>query len=107
MMNIEYLVIVIAIMSTATFATRLPPFVLFSGRGQHPLLQFIAKYTPPMVMTILVIYMLKTVDYLSEEGLYATAAIIATIGVHLWRRNVLLSTVAGTVTYMAFIQGWL
>ena len=106
-MNIEYLVIVIAIMSAATFATRLPPFVLFSsGRGQHPLLQFIAKYTPPMVMTILVIYMVKSVDYLSAEGLYAAIALTVTIGIHLWRRNALLSIVAGTVTFMAFVQGW-
>ena len=105
-MNIEYLVIVIAVMSVATFATRLPPFLLFSGRGQHPLLQFIAKYTPPMVMTILVIYMLKSVDYLSAEGLYAAIALIVTIGIHLWRRNALLSIGAGTITFMALVQGW-
>jgi branched-subunit amino acid transport protein AzlD len=104
-MNIEYLFIVIAIMSAATFATRLPPFVLFSGRGQHPLLQFIAKYTPPMVMTILVVYMLKSIDYLSAEGFYAAIALIVTIGTHLWRRNALLSIVAGTVTFMALVQG--
>jgi branched-subunit amino acid transport protein AzlD len=90
-MNIEYLIIVIAIMSAATFATRLPPFVLFSGREKHPLLQFIAKYTPPMVMTILVIYMLKGVDFLAMEGLHAFAALVTTIAFHLWKRNALLS----------------
>jgi branched-subunit amino acid transport protein AzlD len=105
-MNIEYLVMVIAIMSVATFATRLPPFVLFSGREQHPLLQFIARYTPPMVMTILVIYMLKSVDYLSAEGLYAFIALFVTIGVHLWRRNALVSIVTGPAVFMSFVQGW-
>jgi branched-subunit amino acid transport protein AzlD len=104
MMNIEYLLIVIAIMSGATFATRLPPFVLFSGNEQHQLLQFIAKYIPPMVMSILVIYMLKSVDYLSIEGFYVVIALIVTIGVHLWRRNALMSIVAGTVVFMVFVQ---
>ncbi|MCS5591222.1 MAG: AzlD domain-containing protein [Gammaproteobacteria bacterium] len=103
-MNIEYLLIVIAIMSAATFATRLPPFVLFSSREQHPLLQFIAKYTPPMVMSVLVIYMLKSVDHLSAQGLYAAIALAVTIAVHLWRRNALMSIVAGTATFMACVQ---
>lgn len=103
-MNIEYLVIVIVIMSVATFATRLPPFLLFSGRGQHPLFQFVAKYTPPMVMTILVIYMLGSVDYLSLEGFYAAIALTVTIGVHLWRRNTLISIVSGTTIFMICVQ---
>ena len=103
-MSIEYLLIVIAVMSVATFATRLPPFLLFSGREQHPLLQFIAKYTPPMVMSILVIYMLKSVDYLSVEGLYASIALATTVAVHLWYRNALVSIVAGTAVFMALVQ---
>ncbi len=103
-MNIEYLIIVIAIMAIATFATRLPPFVLFSGREQHPLLRFIAKYTPPMVMTILVIYMLKGVNYLAMEGLFTFIALSATIATHLWKRNALLSICVGTATFMAAVQ---
>ena len=103
-MNIEYLLIVIVIMSAATFATRLPPFLLFSGREQHPLLQFLSKYTPPMVMSILVVYMLKSVDYLSAEGLYAVIALVVTVGLHLWRRNALMSIVAGTAVFMVCIQ---
>lgn len=103
-MSIEYLLMAIVIMSLATFATRLPPFLLFSGREQHPLLQFLSKYTPPMVMSILVIYMLKSVDYLSVEGLYAVIALVVTVGLHLWRRNALMSIVAGTAVFMACIQ---
>lgn len=103
-MNIEYLLMAIVIMSAATFATRLPPFLLFSGREQHPLLQFLSKYTPPMVMSILVVYMLKSVDYLSAEGLYAVIALVVTVGLHLWRRNALMSIVAGTAVFMACIQ---
>tara|TARA_B110000914_G_C15360800_1_gene398423 strand:+ start:186 stop:500 length:315 start_codon:yes stop_codon:yes gene_type:complete len=103
-MNIEYLVVVIVIMSLATFATRLPPFVLFSGREKHPLLQFVAKYTPPMVMTILVIYMLKGIDFLAMEGLHAFAALLATTAFHLWKRNALLSIFIGTALYMMLVQ---
>ena len=57
-----------------------------------------------MIMTILVIYMLKGVDYLSFEGIYTFIAILATVVFHLYRRNSLLSIIAGTVVYMVAVQ---
>jgi len=68
------------------------------------LINFIAKNTPPMIMTILVIYMLKGVNYLSFEGIYTFIAILVTVVFHLYRRNALLSIIAGTVVYMVAVQ---
>ena len=104
MTDISYLLLVMLVMTLATYATRLTPFVLFSRGQERALINFIAKNTPPMIMTILVIYMLKGVDYLSFEGIYTFIAILVTVVFHLYRRNALLSIIAGTVVYMFAVQ---
>ena len=92
------------VMTVATYATRLAPFVLFARSQERPLINFIAKNTPPMVMTILVIYMLKGVHYLSFEGVYTFIAILVTVVFHLYKRNALLSIITGTLVYMIAVQ---
>ena len=104
MTDISYLLLVMLVMTVATYATRLAPFMLFSRGQERPLLNFIAKNTPPMVMTILVIYMLKGVNYSSFEGVYTFIALLVTIVFHLYRRNALLSIIAGTAVYMVAVQ---
>jgi len=55
-------------------------------------------------MTILVIYMLKGVNYISFEGVYTFIALLVTVVLHLYRRNALLSIIAGTAVYMIAVQ---
>ena len=104
MTDISCLLLVILVMTVGTYATRFTPFVLFSRGNDRALLNFIAKNTPPMIMTILVIYMLKGVNYLSFEGVYTFIAILATVVFHLYKRNALLSIIAGTAVYMIAVQ---
>ncbi|MGE4576642.1 MAG: AzlD domain-containing protein [Candidatus Pseudothioglobus sp.] len=104
MTDINYLLLVILFMTAATYTTRLTPFVLFANHKETPMLTFIAKSTPPMVMTILLIYMLRGVNYLSFEIVYTFIAILVTVGFHLYRRNALLSIIAGTIVYMIAVQ---
>ena len=104
MADINYLLLVILIMTAATYTTRLAPFVFFASHKETPILTFIAKSTPPMVMTILLIYMLRGVNYLSFEIVYTFIAILVTFGFHLYRRNALLSIIAGTIVYMIAVQ---
>ena len=104
MADINYLLLVILIMTAATYTTRLAPFVLFASHKEAPILTFIAKNSPPMVMTILLIYMLRDVNYLSFEVVYTFIALLVTIGFHLYRRNALLSIIAGTIVYMIAVQ---
>ena len=104
MTDISFLLLVMLVMTVATYTTRLTPFLLFSRGQERSLINFIAKNTPPMIMTILVIYMLKGVNYLSFEGIYTFIAILVTVVFHLYRRNALLSIIAGTVVYMVAVQ---
>ena len=104
MNEINYLLAVILVMTVATYITRLTPFLLF-GKGQEsPLFNYISKSTPPMVMTILVIYMLKEVEYLTFEIVHTFIALLVTTGLHIYKRNALLSIVSGTIVYMIFVQ---
>ena len=104
MADINYLLLVILIMTAATYTTRLAPFVLFASHKETPMLTFIAKSTPPMVMTILLIYMLRGVNYLSFEVVYTFIALLVTVGFHLYRRNALLSIIAGTIVNKIAVQ---
>ena len=61
MNELQYLIGVIIAMALATYFTRLIPFVLFGAGKESSLLNYVAKSTPPMVMMILVVYMLKDV----------------------------------------------
>ena len=77
---------------------------MFTPGKESAKLNFVAKNTPPMVMMILVIYMLKEVDYLSTEIFYTLFALAVTVGLQILKRNALLSIVSGTIVYMFFVQ---
>ncbi len=104
MSNLEYILVVILIMTIATFITRIFPFVFFHKHKDRPIMDYVAKYTPPMVMTILVIYVLKDVDLTNNTGFYTLAATLLTVAVHVWKSNSLLSIFSGTFLYMFLLQ---
>ena len=104
MNEINYLLAAMLVMTVATYITRLTPFLLFSKGQESSLFNYISKSTPPMVMTILLIYMLRGVNYLSFEIVYTFIALLVTVGFHLYRRNALLSIIAGTIVYMIAVQ---
>ena len=104
MNELDYLIIVIIVMALSTYFTRLIHFVLFSPARESSILNYVAKRTPPMVMMILVVYMLKDINYQSYELIYTLIALTITIGFQVYKRNALLSIVAGTAAYMFFVQ---
>lgn len=102
-----YLILAIAVMTAATFATRALPFLLLRER-RHPLLLYLGRYLPPAVMTLLVIYSVKDADWSSApHGLPQLLAIALTAAMHLWRRNALLSIAAATGLFMWLQQSGL
>ncbi len=108
MSELSYLLMVFLVMTVATFITRLIPFVAFRNKSDHPLLMYLGRYMPPAIMTVLVIYSLKSVDLSSTPyGVNELLALSLTTLLHLWRGNALLSIFSGTLFYMAAVQlGW-
>ncbi|MGD8710662.1 MAG: AzlD domain-containing protein [Ectothiorhodospiraceae bacterium] len=100
-----YLILAIAGMTVATFLTRALPFLVLREGADHPLVLYLGRYLPAAVMTLLVIYCVKDVEFLSAPyGLPQLAGIGVTAAVHLWRRNALLSIAAGTGLFMLLLR---
>jgi len=97
---------IILVIAIATFLTRFFPFALF-GRHQQPpaLITYLGKILPSAVIAILVVYCLKSIDFTQTSGFLPQGIAVAiVIGLHLWKRNNLLSIGLGTLSYMLMIR---
>ena len=105
-MTVPQQIITIGLCVLATMTTRFLPFFIFSEKKETPaFIRYIGKYLPSAVFGMLVIYCLKNVDLLhGTHGAPEFLAILATIGIHLWKRQMLLSIAGGTICYMLLIH---
>ena len=82
------------------------PFALFGGKKQVPkFVQYLGNVLPVAILGILIVYCLK--DFEQGNVNYIVPQLIAvalTAGVHLWRKNTLLSIAVGTIGYMLLIH---
>lgn len=101
----EQLLTVLALI-LGTMLTRFLPFMIFSGKKTTPkYVRYLGAVLPGAVFSMLVVYCLRTVSLFSgSHGLPELLALSATIGLHLWKRNTLLSVAVGTLLYMLLIQ---
>lgn len=105
-MTVAQQTITIAICALGTMATRFLPFLLFNGKRPTPrYVQYLGKALPSAIFGMLVVYCLKNVDILAgSHALPELIAIVVTVALHLWRRQMLLSIAGGTVCYMLLVQ---
>ena len=105
-MTIYQQIITIATVVLGTMATRFLPFILFpDGRPTPKVIVYLGKYLPGAVFSLLVIYCLKNVNFLTgSHGLPELIAILVVIGLHLWKRQMLVSIAGGTICYMLLVQ---
>ena len=89
-----------------TILTRFLPFWLFPENKEKPaLVTYLSQTIPPAMMGLLVIYCLKGISIkTSPYGAPELIAVGITIGLHLWKKNVLLSILVGTIAYMLLVQ---
>ena len=101
-----YLVSFILVAAAATFLTRLLPFVFLGPHSSHPLIQHLGRYLPAGIMALLVVIFLLRSGHWEAPllGLDALAPALLVVLLHLWKRNALLSMVAGTASYMLIQQ---
>lgn len=99
-------VLVIVLVSACTFLVRAFPFIVFSGKREMPYwLRAISGILPASIMSILVVYCLRIVVLFAPMDQIALVLGTATVvGVHLWKRNTLLSMFMGTAVYMILLR---
>ena len=105
-MSVTEQIITIAAVVLGTMLTRFLPFLLFpAGKPTPRYVQYLGKALPGAVFGLLVVYCLKNVGLLSgSHGLPELIAILVVAGLHLWKRQMLLSIAGGTVCYMLLVQ---
>ena len=105
-MTLTQQIITVAMCVIGTLLMRALPFLVFSSEKPTPkLLGYLGAVLPAAVFGMLVVYCLKGVDLsLASHGLPELIAICAVVGIHLWRRNMLLSIFSGTALYMVLVQ---
>ncbi len=105
-MTLTEQIITIAVLALGTMATRFLPFLIFRDNKPTPkYIQYLGKALPAAIFGMLVVYCLKSVNVLAYSyGLPELIAIVVTVGLHLWKRQTLLSIAGGTVCYMLLVQ---
>ena len=100
------MVMTVAIVVAATLLTRFSAFLIFPpGKKVPDFVQYLGKALPAAVMGMLVVYTFKDTIVLSYPyGIPEIIALLVTVGMHLWKRNMFMSIGAGTVVYMILIQ---
>ena len=94
--TVGYILTAVFVAAGITFMLRLLPFGLKKALAGSELLDALSHWIPLGAVALLAIYAVAKIDYSS----FTTAApyLVVTVGVHLWRKNMVLSMVAGTVT---------
>ena len=103
-MNIRYAVFAVIVL--VTMLTRFLPFLILSGKKETPaVVSYLGKVLPYAVMAMLVVYCLRGLDF-STPGKYLPELLCTALvaGLHIWKRNTLLSIGVGTVAYMLLVQ---
>ena len=96
----------IAVMAIITALLRFLPFLIFKGKASTPaIVEKLGRLLPSAVIAMLVVYCMKDMHFSGMVGyLPAIIASLLTGGLHIWKRNTLLSVISGTVCYMLLVQ---
>lgn len=99
--------VTVGVVALVTLMTRALPFLLFPANKRTPaFILYLGRVLPYAIIGMLVVYCVKDVSLAAApHGLPEALAILAVAGLHLWRKNTLLSIGGGLALYMAMVQG--
>ena len=95
----------VTVIAGVTIALRFAPFLLLRGRETPKFIAYLGRVLPYAIMGMLVVYCLRGTSFAAVSNwmpqLIATAVVVL---LHIWKRNTLLSIIAGTALYMVLVQ---
>ena len=106
MSNIQF-ILTIAVCAVATMLTRFLPFLVFGSRGGKvpEVVEYLGHVLPAAIFGMLIVYCLKGVTPFSgSHGIPEALALLATIALHKWKHQTLLSVAGGTFCYVLLVQ---
>lgn len=98
-----YLASVVAVGWAVTFGLRALPFVLFAGKDRQlpPWVEKFGAIVSPVIIGGLIVYSYSGLEW---RTCWPYLAGILTVGLQLWKRNPLVSIIAGTALYMCLLS---
>ena len=104
-MNTQEMLVVLT-SALVTAALRFAPFILFPpGKKTPALVLYLGRVLPCAVVGMLVVYCLRDVAFPAVSRWLPEAVSVALVALSYWyKRNSLLSIVAGTACYMILIR---
>ncbi|MEG2418016.1 MAG: AzlD domain-containing protein [Eubacterium sp.] len=105
-MTVTEQIITVAMVVLGTLLTRFLPFILFpAGKKTPKIMEYLGRVLPGAALGLLVVYSYKGVACMDlSQGLPVIIASGVVVGLHLWKRQMLLSIAAGTLVYMVLVQ---
>lgn len=96
----------IAVCALVTAALRFLPFLIFGeNRKTPPVITYLGRVLPFSIMGMLVVYCLKDMTFSAAPfGIPEIIGCATVAGLHIRKRNTLLSIGIGTVVYMLLVQ---
>lgn len=105
MINVSHSLILIAVMAIVSLLIRALPFMVFSKIRIPKFILYLGEVLPGAIMGMLVVYCFKSTTVTSFPfGIPELIATAVVVGLHLWKKNTLLSIGIGTVLYMILVQ---
>lgn len=105
-MSAVEMLVMIAAGAVATQITRWASFLAFPTEEKTPkVVTYLGKVLPATMWGLLIVYCFRTSDPLG--GFHMAPELIATtivVGLHVWKRNMSLSMIGGTLVYMVLIR---
>ena len=98
--------LLVLVCAAVTFVLRAAPFFIFGeGRETPPFVLYLGKVLPYAIIAMLVVYCVKDISFTAVANFlpYIISGGLVIL-LHVWKRNTLLSIVAGTLSYMALVQ---
>ena len=96
-------ILMVAVFAIGVALLRFMPFLIFGGKREVPqLVLYLGRVLPFAMIGMLIVYCYK--DIKTWFGLPEIIASALVVGLHLWKRNTLLSILVGTVSYMLLVQ---
>ena len=101
--EIFYMVGIIGVGFLVNYALRALPFLLFSGRNRElpPLVDRLGKVISPVIIGCLIVYSYSGSAWRTP---WPYLAGVVTVALQVWRKNPLVSIVAGTAVYMLLVN---
>lgn len=105
MTNTQFLITVVVV-ALAIHITRFLPFMVFGNKEKLPgIIDYLGNVLPAAMMGLLVVYCFKDFNFtVVSEIVPAVVAALVVVVAHLWKKNTVLSIVAGTAVYMILLK---